>query len=70
MKPEEVKAYYTLHNSLIGERVVDVEFHEGTEFVTLITVSPNHLVWKQEFEIINRTLHFLGAYLMTADRGA
>lgn len=69
MTPEEVKAYYTLHCSLIGERVVDVEIHEGGEFVTLITISPNHLVWLCEYEIINKTLHWLGSYYMKAERG-
>lgn len=68
MTPEEIKSYYTENYSLVGERVVDVHNYEGKGYADVITITPNHIVWLIEFEIVNKTLAWLGSYMMEASR--
>ena len=70
MTPEEVKSCYNERFCLIGEQVVDVNIYEGQPFVDVVTVSKNHVLWLHEYEIVNKTLAWLGSYLMTAVREA
>lgn len=45
------------------EKIVDIDHftQDGSEFVSVVSISINHVVWKRSFYIENNELHFLSA---------
>lgn len=67
MTAEEVRAYYAERINT-RDAVVDVRIWSDGKRADIISISPYHTVWYNEFEIVENRLHFLDSNMMKIDR--
>lgn len=61
MTKKQIREYYNTRISLGDERIVDIDpWTVGNDnFVIIITITKNHVIWKNFFEIVDNELKTL-----------
>lgn len=63
MTPKEIRAYYNTHCKIQRDKVFDIET-DGETFAIIYTVTPNHCIYKNRYQIAGDKLHYIGVKLL------